>query len=313
MQNSSSATWAITDGNYTLVTDVAEKLPAGMYTIRRDRRDVLCLTPKEIVTSGFLELPDTPQQDIFNLLNSFVEKRDIFKQYGFVHKRGILMYGPPGSGKTTIVQQAAKQIIDQDGIVIYGGYPPHTAQILSDVRQVEPERQIVVLFEEIESMVQEYGEHELLSLLDGELQINNVIFLATSNFPELLSQRLLNRPSRFDELIYVGMPTAKCRRSYIQQKFPQINAHECADWVERTDGMSLAHVQELVIAVKCLGSDPNIVLKRLKALDSDSPNSGDFERKPFGFIGGEQSVPRSVGFTECTGKTVVPAPPIFNR
>lgn len=295
-------TWSDANGFFSVCPSVVHTLPAGMYTIARNFKDEWALCPKEIVSSEFLELPDTPQQYVFQLLKTFINKREVYKQYNLVHKRGILLFGPPGSGKTSIIQQSAKQIVDIGGIVLFGVAPHVVAHMLNQIRSIEKDRLIVVILEEIESLVNDYGEHDFLSMLDGETQIDNVVFLATSNFPELLSKRLTNRPSRFDELIPVDMPTRRCRKAYIKFKYPTISEHEVDSWVEQTDNMSLAHIQELVIAVKCLDKDPQETLNRLRALESDqgSISSEGFKKSSFGFVPQTRRTSLFVEDSTCT-------------
>jgi SpoVK/Ycf46/Vps4 family AAA+-type ATPase len=87
---------------------------------------------------------------------------------------------------------------------------------------IEKHRPIVVMIEDIDAIVDKKGESAMLALLDGELQIDNVVFVATTNYPERLDKRLVNRPSRFDEIIKIGMPSAAARAQYIINKVPRL-------------------------------------------------------------------------------------------
>ena len=64
------------------------------------------------------------------------------------------------------------------------------------------------------------GETEamLLNLLDGKFQLDNVVFLATTNYAEDLAERVINRPSRFDVVYEVGLPDKMVRECYITKK-----------------------------------------------------------------------------------------------
>jgi hypothetical protein len=116
----------------------------------------------------------------------------------------------------------------------------------------------------LDELIKRHGEHEILSLLDGEFQIDNVVNLATTNFPEVLGARIVNRPSRFDERILVDMPSAAARMKYLQHATSEDDVDEATlrRWVKETEGMSVAHLRELVVAVYCLGQPYDSVLDR---------------------------------------------------
>lgn len=136
------------------------------------------------------------------------------------------------------------------------------------MRRIEPERPLICVLEDINEMVDQYGEHALLALLDGETQIDNVVFVATTNYPERLDQRLVNRPSRFDEIIKIGMPSAEARSVYFRARLNKMELSDgkLAEWVKDTEGLSIAHLKEIVVAVYCLGREYAETLKRLKSM-----------------------------------------------
>jgi SpoVK/Ycf46/Vps4 family AAA+-type ATPase len=130
-----------------------------------------------------------------------------------------LLHGPAGSGKTCLVQQIIADIVKSDGLVFQcTNHPAVFNDGLSQFRKVEPNRPIVCLFEDIDAIVEEHGEDEILTLLDGENQIDKVLNIATTNYPEKLDKRLVARPRRFDRVLEIGMPTAEVRKMYFQKK-----------------------------------------------------------------------------------------------
>src|SRR5205807_7501248 len=134
----------------------------------------------------------------------------------------------------------------------------------------EPARPLIVVMEDIDEMIANFGEHEILSLLDGENQINNVVHIATTNHPERLGARIVNRPSRFDERILVDMPSAESRLTYLQKAIERggsgIDHAELLRWRDDTEGLSIAHLRELTAGVVCLNQPYESVLARLRAL-----------------------------------------------
>jgi hypothetical protein len=173
---------------------------------------------KEATFDELMRLPDSASEEIYQNIETFWTKESHFRSFGFLWKRGILLWGPAGSGKTSTLQLISQSIVDKGGLSVYVTHPAITAQGLSIFRRIEPDRPCVVMLEDLDAMISTHGEHEVLALLDGELQIDNVVFIATTNYPERLDKRIVNRPSRFDIVKLIGMPNAEAREMYLGRK-----------------------------------------------------------------------------------------------
>ena len=256
------------------------KLKAGVYTITL-RQGRVNYHLKQIKVDELLRFPDSQSDKILNEITSFWKLGSKFKHYGFLHRRGYLLWGPQGSGKTAIVQLVVADIVKSGGLVFICDHPSLLECALSEFRTIEPSRPIVCLFEDIDAIVAKYGEDELLSLLDGETQIDKVLNIATTNYPEKLDKRIVARPRRFDRRIKIGMPSAEVRRVYFQEKL-KITVKEIDEWVKQTEKFSFASCAELVISVKCLGIDFKEALIILRKLMGDRESSDD-DRETMGF------------------------------
>ena len=96
-----------------------DKVPAGIYEIVWNRSlSQHTLKKQPFKTDELYQLPSYEIQDILKDIQNFWDRKDKYKQYSFVHKRGILMYGEPGCGKSGIIQLISKQLIENDGIII---------------------------------------------------------------------------------------------------------------------------------------------------------------------------------------------------
>ena len=184
--------------NYKSISTTHKILPNGVYTITIDQRDDKpVFVRKRMVHDELIPLLGLPSM-ISKEMDEFWGKEKDFTKLGFLHRRGYLLYGSHGSGKSSLIHQ----IIDSldKGIVFYCGNPKHFNLGLETFRIVEPKRKIVCVFEDIDAIIKIYGESDLLSLLDGENQVSGVINLATTNYPELLDKRIVGRPRRFDRV-----------------------------------------------------------------------------------------------------------------
>lgn len=140
------------------------------------------------------------------------------------------------------------------------------------------------MIEDVDEIINRFGEHTLLALLDGENQVENIVHIATTNYPEILGARIVNRPSRFDERILVGMPTALARQTYLSRTTFGLSLKELDRWVKDTDGLSIAHLRELAAAVLCLEQPYDQVIQRLKAMKHKISERQGEGAVPVGFM-----------------------------
>ena len=233
------------------------QVPAGIYeVVWNSSLANFTLKKQPFKTDELYHLPSPEITDILTDIDNFWERQHKYKQYNFIHKRGILMYGDPGCGKSGIIQLISQKLIERNGIVINVKDQEDLESFSSFIgtfRKVEPNRFIVVILEDIDAIAGEsgYQTSKLLNILDGVKQIEGVVYIATTNYPEKLQERITNRPSRFDRRYKVELPNADIRRTYIKNKLTDndLTGINIEEWVKKTEGMSLSHLKEVVISV----------------------------------------------------------------
>jgi hypothetical protein len=259
-----------------------KELQPGVYTfLQTDLGIVLAENP--LNTDDLISFPDSIFENVEKEVEKFWELGNSFKKYGFLHRRGYLFYGPAGGGKTCLTQRIIKAAISKGGLVFLCSSHPSLADSgLKVFREVEPNRNIICVFEDIDAITQQYGEAEVLMLLDGENQVDKVINIATTNYPERLDKRIVARPRRFDRIIKIGMPNEKIRSVYFKEKL-KMNGADLQKWVTASEGFSFASLSELVISVKCLGNGFEDSVERLKNLTNSKYSSSEYELSKVGF------------------------------
>jgi SpoVK/Ycf46/Vps4 family AAA+-type ATPase len=279
--------WSICGPNtYKPVSFTFPKLEKGIYNIYASQNHGIVFERKTICVDDLLRFPDSVSDKILKEITVFWNKGEKFKFHGFLHRRGYLLHGPAGSGKTCLVQQIIADIVNADGLVFQcTNHPSVFNDGLSNYRKVEPDRPVVCLFEDIDAIVDEYGEDEILTLLDGENQIDKVLNIATTNYPEKLDPRLIARPRRFDRVMEIDMPPDKVRKMYFEKKL-KIDGHELRKWVGATEGFSFAACAELVISVMCFEMPFDDAVERLREMTEVKVTSKDYKKGPKGFEGG---------------------------
>lgn len=263
-------------GNCFVVGRNTKILPSAFYTIRQNDDGSFSYYRQTVKTDELISFKNSLASEIMGEIESFWNNAHKFKEYGFLQRRGYMFYGPPGSGKTAITEQIVASTIRNGGVAFMcRNDPDDFSGSLAWFRKYEPERQIVCLFEDIDSIIDRYGESSLLSCLDGENQVDHVLNIATTNYPEELDSRIINRPRRFDRVVKIGFPEAKIREQYFVNKL-KISPTEVKKWVSITKNFSFAAMTDLVINVKCFGYTLDDSAKKVASTMNTKADSKDF-------------------------------------
>lgn len=284
----SARCWAQSGDSFFPVSEVVKEIPPGAYRCRNSNRGPY-LERMPIETDALLALPDGAVENLLAEFRKFWTLRKNFAERGFTFKRGMLMWGPPGSGKTSAIWQMTQELVrSHNGIVVFVEEPQIASICISLIRRIEPDRPMISVMEDLDALVGQHGDHGYLALLDGETQISNVVHLATTNYPEYLDRRFVDRPSRFDTIMLVDMPSPEARKAYFEKKEPSLDEFALRRWVERTDGYSIAHLREVIIAIKCFEQTEDEVFSRLDTMRGERPESDGLggARKRVGFGAG---------------------------
>lgn len=281
--------WSRAQGNYCIVGETINALPPGYYDIGADAAGTIWFSPIRARTDDLLRFPDAATDKIIAEIEVFWEREETFERFGLPYKRGILMYGPPGSGKTSTLQLLARDVVQRNGVVLIF-HPELFMMAYRQLRRVQPDVPVVVLMEDIDAVLERHNESTVLNILDGADTIHKTVFVATTNYPEKLGERIINRPSRFDRRLFVDDPSPVARRMYVEnlvkgQKH-EINIERI---VRDTEGMSLAHVKELFVASEVIGAPYEECLRNLKEMHLETPHSVN-DRHKFGEEGYGQYV-----------------------
>jgi ATP-dependent 26S proteasome regulatory subunit len=167
--------------------------------------------------------------------------------------KGVLLYGPPGTGKTLLVRY------------LVGALPAHTRFLLSGDRlaylsdTVEAARLLapsLVVIEDVDLVAAHRDGpfqstpaalNRLLNDMDGAGKEAQILFLLTTNRPEVLEPALAARPGRIDQAIEIGLPDEQGRRALLRLYTKRVPAGEGAirHAGSRTGKVSPAFLKEL--------------------------------------------------------------------
>lgn len=186
--------------------DVAE-MPPGTYKFfpfedpNNPSRFQVFPTRKE---ERYIKLPEI---DILkNDMQKFIQSKDLFKELGFAYRRGYLLHGRPGNGKTALIRSLLSDELLEEAQIIWLPEIPDDS-LINALNQQDTLK--VVVFEEIIDKYNnvKFSLSDLLNFMDGENSLKNCITIATTNYPEFLGENLANRPSRFDVVLNFKDPS----------------------------------------------------------------------------------------------------------
>jgi hypothetical protein len=262
--------YALYGGGYMATTPTIDNLPPGAYDIQHDNRGVY-VTPALPPSGLLLELPSMRSEEVIKVVDNFWDSEGDYKdgnQFvigGAAFKAGVMIYGPPGSGKSCTIKLVNRKLIARGGTVFFSsGHPAYTSAFLHDFATIERDRKSIVILEDIDSLIHNYGETHYLEMLDSAKTINNVLFIATTNYPEKLDPRIYNRPGRFSHIIKIGLPGIETRKAYLEAILKDHKDVEVI--VDKTSGFTIDHLTALVNAVYREKKELHSEIERLRTL-----------------------------------------------
>uniref|UniRef100_A0A1A7XLC0 Vesicle-fusing ATPase n=1 Tax=Iconisemion striatum TaxID=60296 RepID=A0A1A7XLC0_9TELE len=180
---------------------------------------------------------DKEFSDIFRrAFASRVFPPDIVEQMGCKHVKGILLYGPPGCGKTLMARQIGKMLKAREPKIVNGPeiLNKYVGESEANIRKLfadaeEEQKRLgansglhIIIFDEIDAICKQRGSmagstgvhdtvvNQLLSKIDGVEQLNNILVIGMTNRPDLIDEALL-RPGRLEVKMEIGLPDEKGR------------------------------------------------------------------------------------------------------
>lgn len=249
-------------------------IPPGAYIVQPSQLGphfVSLVAKKEPI----FKLPCSATEVVVAEAEKFWGRRERYKKYGVPHKRGILLYGPPGAGKSTAIREISADIVKRGGIVVYMMDVDLFRSAVSALRQIQPACPVVMIMEDLEDLLDEWGESQIINMLDGFEEIDRILFLATTNKVDVLPKRVANRPSRFDRKIMIDYPSAELREAYLKHLDVFQDIIDMPAWILNTEGMSIAHLKELFTSVVILEGEFIQTVANLKAMDYKTLDNED--------------------------------------
>jgi len=175
-------------------------------------------------------------QDFLNFKNSIISATRR-------KKKAVLLYGPPGNGKTASISKLAK-IAEKEKFRVFFLDNEFPLNELKKYRDILNDETAVFVIEELTQRLDKNVE-EVLSFLDGQTSWDNSYIIATTNHPEDLPLNIIDRPGRFKEIHEIKNPTQSQREIYFRvMGMPE---SQILDAALATDGLSFDYVKSILL------------------------------------------------------------------
>ena len=152
-------------------------------------------------------------------IESFFSKKteDLYKNLKIPYKRGIILFGEPGNGKSAMIRELVRNGPDVTKIKINSSISD-VPFVLGSIISALDKKKAIIFIEDLDSMINESNRSEFLNILDGS-DINSGIFMiGTTNYPERIDSGFMNRGGRFDKMYKIENPTDATRSLYFESR-----------------------------------------------------------------------------------------------
>ena len=229
--------------------------------LARDRESRLCVYgdgARRIRTSGWDDL--VLSESVVNLVRkdfeSFLHREQWFRNNRLPFRRGYLLHGPSGNGKTSLI----RTMLNTSGLTGHTIrlFQEHTddAHLEKMFRCAANTAPSLVVIEDIDrafprmpssGLLCKVSLQQLLNCLDGLDSQDGVVVVATANDPTVLDAAILRRPGRFDRVVALPPPDRELRLRYFRKFNPHLDEEALFRAAEDSDGFSFAQLKEAYI------------------------------------------------------------------
>lgn len=232
---------------------------AGLWTIAIEKQRMV-LRPTDFSKQSILD-SYVSTKDVEDRVDTFFNKLDVYAKLGVDPRRGILLYGPAGTGKSTVISKISQKYsqLKDTAVVLWPSDKFEARDVKDFLSQFSYSKhqinKLILVIEDLGGAEQNsgprYSESSLLSLLDNVERTFTIptVIIATTNFPEMFLENLTNRPQRFDDVIEVKRPEAEARSKFLeffsQSTLTEAQVKKIQE--KKYSIFSVAHLKEVVI------------------------------------------------------------------
>ena len=196
-----------------------------------------------------LFLPQEIKDQVKGLVENFLASKEFYLQNKIPWKRGVLLYGKPGNGKTSIIRTIMSVYNFKPVTILAGANDEAVREAFSYAEEQSP---ALLYFEDLDSLLEKsIDPSSFLNLMDGISAKNGLLVMATANEVKKLKANITDRPSRFDRKFEIPLPNAEMAYIYLKRWFGNLitvkKGRELAKYASKHE-FSYAYLKELYIS-----------------------------------------------------------------
>ena len=194
-------------------------------------------------------LTEEMKKDIRQCVENFLNNKDFYLENNIPWKTGMLIYGDPGNGKSTLIKTIISNYNFKPVTIIPGANDDAVREAFAYAEEQSPS---LLFFEDLDSMLDRtIDTSSFLNLMDGVSAKNGIFVIATANDISKFKGNIIDRPSRFDKKFEIPLPDAQMAYQYMKKWFnnliPVAKLKELAKHAVKYK-FSYAYLKELYIS-----------------------------------------------------------------
>jgi hypothetical protein len=227
-----------------------------------ERGSLLRFHQRPTMSRDQLILPSATFEDLRRQVVGVARNSARLRAAGQHLKRGLLLYGPPGVGKTHSVRYLVGELVGTTVVELTGETLHAIREACSVARALQPS---MIVVEDVDLIAEERSAYDgdtpllftLLNEMDGLDEDADVVFLLTTNRADLLEPALASRPGRVDQAVHIELPDREARRRLVElyRGGLDVDLGRLDTVLDRTDGVTASFLKELLRRAAVFAAD----------------------------------------------------------